>query len=153
MRMRSGLLAESGWAFEMLNIYTCDEQLCGQFHLANLPAGFLDTVVDWFQVAMHRLIHSDRTSKKSTVDLKCVDLGDPYDSEPADAFAANCLENSHLRTHLDYSKWQLSEQRETTYLTTVHENDPAIKALIEDNDATKVKLAVNGNCFNQSLDA
>lgn len=60
MRLKSGLLAESGWAFEMLNIYSSEEQYSSQFKLTNLPAGFLDTILDWLEVVTFRLLRACR---------------------------------------------------------------------------------------------
>ncbi|OQV15940.1 putative Trithorax group protein osa [Hypsibius exemplaris] len=114
MRMRSGLMAESGWAFEMLNIYTCDrdDQLCGQFSLANLPAGFLETVIDWFQVAMHRLTDSKKELVPAVPSAVTPDDGDAPASEIVDDWDTAYAENVHLRTNLDYPPWGACEGRE-----------------------------------------
>lgn len=56
MRLRSGLLAESAWAVEVMNIFSSDEVHSHHLKLSNAPPGFLDTILDLFGVTMSRLL-------------------------------------------------------------------------------------------------
>jgi len=48
MALKSGLLVESSWALNVLNIFLYDQNSVTQFRLSHLP-GLLDAVVDHYR--------------------------------------------------------------------------------------------------------
>ncbi|XP_055356781.1 trithorax group protein osa-like [Paramacrobiotus metropolitanus] len=113
MRMKSGLLAESGWAFEMLNIYSSEEQYSSQFKLANLPAGFLDTIIDWLEVALNRLLR-DQPNWSSTSIVYSVNMQSDIDALDRDL--------SYFETHFIGSNRQVPGGQGANALESAGEN-------------------------------
>ena len=102
MRLKSGLLAESSWAFEMLNIYTCDDHTSNYFNVSNLPAGFLDTVIDWLEVALGRLLmDSSSDSGENAIGQKCRMC--TVNGNTGQNSVSTCPTCSHLQTHPQFS--------------------------------------------------
>jgi AT-rich interactive domain-containing protein 1 len=62
MALRSGLLMESTWALDVLNILLFDDSSVAYFGLANLP-GLLNLLLDYFQCSLSDMFDSE-TSKK-----------------------------------------------------------------------------------------
>ncbi|KAK0164244.1 hypothetical protein PV328_002893 [Microctonus aethiopoides] len=87
MALRSGLLAESCWALDVLNILLFDDSCVGYFGLTHLP-GLLDVLLEHFSRSLNDMFESsapddDRCSFDKNADSPEVDLGAV--SRPIDA--------------------------------------------------------------------
>lgn len=94
MALRSGLLAETTWALDVLNILLFDDTSIAYFGLAHMP-GLLDVLLEHFRRALSDMLEPNPVDtetrkwyEKPTQEVKSVDLGcvtnppDPADRVP-----------------------------------------------------------------------
>ncbi|XP_046669924.1 trithorax group protein osa isoform X4 [Homalodisca vitripennis] len=81
MALRSGLLAETSWALDVLNILLFDDASIAYFGLAHLP-GLLDTLLEHFKHALGEMLEKESEGlnnrqwyEHSTPESKTIDLG------------------------------------------------------------------------------
>uniref|UniRef100_A0A8C4R8P8 AT rich interactive domain 1B (SWI1-like) n=1 Tax=Eptatretus burgeri TaxID=7764 RepID=A0A8C4R8P8_EPTBU len=111
MALKSGLLAESTWALDTINVLLHDDTTVANFNLSQLP-GFLELLVDYFRrclIDVFGVLHEFETPEPALALLResstiCVESTEPAGSQPNEREDENELKASGVAVNCSNPK-------------------------------------------------